>query len=172
MHWPDVQEGDFIPYQKAYLDRLPHGDVTTLLAKNIIVTENFLESIPPEKLNYRYAEGKWTIKEVLGHMIDTERIMCYRALCIARGEKQSLPGFEENDYVVASNADYRNFNELIDEYVLVRQATIAMVRSFTLEMINTRGTANNHPITVNVLCRVIAGHELHHVAIIKERYLG
>ena len=172
MHWPELQEGDYIPYQKSYLDRLPtHGDITTLMAKNIINTENFLESIPADKLSYRYAEGKWTIKEIVGHLIDTERIMCYRALCIARGEKQSLPGFEEAEYAAASNANQREFSEIIDEYVLVRQSTIAMVRSFTPEMIQARGIANNHPITVNALCRVIAGHELHHLAIIKERYL-
>ncbi|MFN3939768.1 MAG: DinB family protein, partial [Chitinophagales bacterium] len=113
-----------------------------------------------------------TIQEIVCHIIDAERILCYRALCIARGEQQMLPGFEENDYVQASHANERNFEEMLHELETVRKSTIALVKSFTPEMINARGNANNHPITVNALCKVIAGHEMHHLAIIREKYLA
>lgn len=97
--------------------------------------------------------------------------MSYRALCIARGETQQLPGFEEDEYAAASNANERSIDNLINEMDLLRKSTIAMMRSFTHEMIDSRGNANKHPVTVNAVCRVMAGHELHHLAIIKERYL-
>lgn len=172
MNWPEVKEGDYIPYHKAYLDRLPSQcDVPLEFENNTTHIIEFLKSIPKEKLDYRYAVGKWTIKEILGHIIDTERIMSYRALCIARGETQQLPGFEEDEYAAASNANERSIDNLINEMDLLRKSTIAMMRSFTHEMIDSRGNANKHPVTVNAVCRVMAGHELHHLAIIKERYL-
>ncbi|MBK6730276.1 MAG: DinB family protein [Bacteroidetes bacterium] len=172
MNWPEVKAGDYIPYHKAYLDRLPSQcDVPLEFENNTTHIIEFLKSIPKEKLDYRYAVGKWTIKEILGHIIDTERIMSYRALCIARGETQQLPGFEEDEYAAASNANERSIDNLINEMDLLRKSTIAMMRSFTHEMIDSRGNANKHPVTVNAVCRVMAGHELHHLAIIKERYL-
>lgn len=172
MNWPEVKEGDYIPYHKAYLDRLPSQcDVPVEFEKNTTHTIEFLKSISKEKLDYRYAEGKWTIKEIIGHIIDTERIMSYRALCIARADTQQLPGFEEDNYAAESNANERTLDDLLNELDLLRKSTIAMMRSFTSEMIKRRGNANKHPVTVNAVCRVIAGHELHHLAIIKERYL-
>ncbi|HET8962297.1 MAG TPA: DinB family protein [Chitinophagales bacterium] len=172
MNWPEVKEGDYIPYHKAYLERLPSQcDVPWEFENNTTKALEFLKTIPYDKLHYRYAEGKWTIKEIIGHIIDTERIMSYRALCIARGDTQQLPGFEENEYAVASNANDRTLNDLLNEMDVMRKSTIALMRSFTSEMIISRGNANKHPITVNAVCRVMAGHELHHLSIIKERYL-
>lgn len=172
IHWPELKEGDFIPYQKAYIDRVPDGDLVSILKSNIQATISIMRDLDTEKQLYRYAPGKWTIKEVVCHIIDTERIMCYRALCIARGEQQMLPGFEENDYVEASHANERDFGEMLKELEAVRNSTIAMIKSFTPEMIVARGNANKHSITVNALCKVIVGHELHHMAIIRERYLN
>lgn len=171
MHWPELKEGDFIPYQKTYLDRVPEGDIISILVSNMQDTLSLLRNLDIEKQMFRYAPDKWTIKEVVCHMIDTERIMCYRALCIARGEQQMLPGFEENDYVKASHANERDFGEMLKELDAVRNSTITLIESFTPDMIITRGNANKHTITVNALCKVIAGHELHHMAIIRERYL-
>ncbi len=130
-----------------------------------------MDSIPVEKADYAYAEGKWTLKELLQHCIDTERIMVYRALCIARGEKQSLPGFDENSYAAASNANIRTWEGLVEEMQLVRKSTILMFDSFNEEQLQQRGSANNHPITCNALGFIIAGHFLHHERIVKERYL-
>ncbi len=172
MQWPEVNTGDYVAYHKEYIDRIPmQCNVPAVLEENMHKAEQFFNSIPEAKLSYRYAEDKWTIREVLGHIIDTERIMAYRALCIARGETQSLPGFDDKAYAAASNANDRSPGDLIAEFVQVRKSTIAMMRSFTPAMIGAAGIANGHRHTVNAICRIIAGHELHHVAIIKERYL-
>jgi uncharacterized damage-inducible protein DinB len=130
-----------------------------------------LQHLPPEKQEFAYAPGKWTLKELFGHMVDTERIMAYRALCIARGEKQSLPGFEENDYVAHAAFAERELSSLLQEYRLQRQSNIFLFKSFSPAVLQRTGLANNHPATVRGLITVIAAHELHHMQILKDRYL-
>jgi hypothetical protein len=129
------------------------------------------QQIPDEKWDHRYAEGKWSIREMVQHMIDTERIFSYRALCFARGEKVSLPGFDENTYAAASNAGRRSKEELVEEFSIVRQGTLLLFRSFTEEQLNSTGVANNNPVSVNGIGFITAGHVLHHLNILQERYL-
>ncbi len=126
--------------------------------------------IPERKASYRYAKGKWSVKELLGHLIDAERIFSYRALRISRKDKTHLSGFDENLYVKNSNFDKRKLKDLLEEFILVRQANIIMIKSFTEDMLKQRGNANNHPITVRALVYVMYGHTRHHIEILKERY--
>jgi hypothetical protein len=118
-----------------------------------------------------YAEGKWTLKEVLGHLIDDERIFAYRALCVARADARPLPGFDENDYVAAAGFEARSMQSLIDEYRIVRRATIAFFSSLSAEQWLRRGIVNGYEASVRGLAFHIAGHELHHLRTVKERYL-
>jgi hypothetical protein len=118
-----------------------------------------------------YAEGKWTLKEVLGHLIDDERIFAYRALCVARADARPLPGFDENDYVAAAGFEARSMQSLIDEYRLVRQATIAFFDSLSDEQWLRRGIVNGYEASVRGLAFHVAGHELHHLRTVRERYL-
>lgn len=171
LNWKKPIAGEYIPYQINYIKLVPEGDLIEILRKQIDETAAFLAELSPEKIEYRYAEGKWSIKEVLQHLIDCERIMCYRALCIGRKDKTALPGFEENDYVTNANVNERDFIDMIREFVAVRAGTIYMLRSFNDSILAELGTANNNTVSCNALAYVIAGHELHHLNIIKERYL-
>ncbi len=161
--------GDYAPYYEIYI-RLVEADVVTTLEEQIISTIELFNSIPEDKGSYAYEEGKWTIKEVLGHMIDTERIMAYRALAFARGEKQPIPGFEQDDYVNNANFNQRTLKDLINEFKAVRESNIILFRSFTEEMLNRKGTASGNEITVLALLFIIAGHEKHHINILREKY--
>jgi len=171
LNWKRPVEGEFIPYQITYLNHVPEGDLIALMRKNIDETAAFLISLPEEKLEFRYAEGKWSIKDVLQHLIDCERIMCYRALRFARKDKAPLAGFEENDYATNANTNERDFVDMVREFIAVRAGTVYMFRSFNDEILTFAGQANNSNVTVNALAYVIAGHEMHHINIIKERYL-
>lgn len=131
----------------------------------------FIKHIPAGKLDYRYAEGKWTIREIITHLTDAERIFAYRALRFARNDKTALPGFEENDYVPESNATHRSIESLLAEYSIVRQATIALLQSLSPDMLLRQGTASNYHISVRALGYTILGHTLHHQQIIRDRYL-
>jgi uncharacterized damage-inducible protein DinB len=132
----------------------------------------FFHKIPEQTWDHRYAEGKWSIKELVQHMIDTERIFSYRALCFSRGEKGSLPGFDENTYAAWSDADRRNKEDLIREFSAVREATLLLFRSFTEDQLNRTGIANNNPVSVNGIGFITAGHMLHHLDILQDRYLS
>ena len=123
------------------------------------------------KHEFRYAEGKWTIKDIILHLIDAERIFAYRALRIARNDKTALPGFEENDYVVTANANNREYESLFTEYETVRNATISLFKTFTSEDFLRLGTASNNSISVRAIGYITLGHELHHKNVILERYL-
>jgi len=118
-----------------------------------------------------YAPGKWTSKQMLLHIIDTERVFAYRALRFARGDAQALAGFDENDYADNGGANARSMNDLLAEYAAVRAATLALVNSFTPEQLQQRGTANNAAVTVNALLYILPGHERHHLNVFRERYL-
>lgn len=170
--WSKPKEGDYIPYQWNYIKLVPDGDLIELMRKHIDETAAFLAELTDEQITFRYAEGKWTIKEILQHLIDTERIMCYRALRFARKDDTPLPGFEENDYVTFANVDERDYVDMIREFIAVRAGTIYMFRSFNELQLLNKGMANNHMVNVNALAHVIVGHELHHVNIIKERYIN
>ncbi len=131
----------------------------------------FVREIPMDKFDYRYAEGKWTIKDILLHLIDAERIFAYRALRFARNDKTELPGFEENSYVDEANANKRNIQDLLTELLVVRQASLSLFKSFSEEQLLRNGIASNNPISVRALGFIIIGHQNHHQKVFEERYL-
>jgi uncharacterized damage-inducible protein DinB len=130
-----------------------------------------LKDLPADKWNYRYAPGKWSIKELVQHLIDAERIFCYRALTFARKDKTALPGFEENDYATNSEADRRTPESLLNELQIVQQSTAALYNSFSEEQMEQSGKANDQSIYVRALGFIIIGHSIHHLSVMKERYL-
>ncbi len=161
----------FAPYYEKYVSKLSGQDPLHLLESLVLDFKVLLSEVPDEKEDFRYADGKWSVKEVVGHMIDTERIMACRALCIARGEKQSLPGFDENEYVAEGKFDKRSLYDLSHEFGFVREATLSLFKSFTNEDLDRMGCANNNPVTPRALLYIIVGHHLHHQNVLKERYL-
>jgi uncharacterized damage-inducible protein DinB len=164
--------GEFPSYAAMYIDLLPDdGLVLKHLADNFNATKNMALSLPAEKLLYRYAENKWTIKEVLVHIIDDERIYAYRAMCFARGEKTPLPGFEQDDYASNSGANERDIDNILEEYEAVRRSTIALFNGFPDDAFIKTGIANNNKASVRALVYHLAGHELHHINLIRSRYL-
>lgn len=158
-------------FYKRYVEHVKEMDVIEALKFSADRTLEMIRSIPESKGEYRYAEGKWSIKELLNHMIDAERIMCYRALRFARNDKTDLPGFEENDYAPEANAHGRTIAQLADEAQRLRATTIDLFSSFTPEMMKREGTANKNKLSVLTLGYVVSGHESHHRQILKERYL-
>ena len=171
MNLSQLNENEYNPHYKHYILELGNVDLFEILTTSF---EEFLETVkdlPEEKLVFRYDEGKWTIKELLQHLIDTERIMSYRALRFSRNDATELQGFDENWYVDNSNGNDRNFNDLLDEFTCTRRASISLFKSFTNEMLQLSGTANGSDMTVRALGFIISGHQIHHLKIIKERYL-
>jgi hypothetical protein len=169
-NWKRPQAGEVFPYQEKYIALTSEGDIPEMLSEQLPQTIALLSNVTEEQGLFRYAPEKWSIKEVIQHMIDTERIMTYRALRFARKDQTALPGFEENDYAPASMADRRMMIELLEEFTAVRLSSILLFRSFTDEMINCSGPGNGRMITVNALGFIVAGHELHHRNIFIERY--
>src|SRR5690606_25081708 len=167
----DLSINEYNPFYQTYVNKAQNVDLKQGLRENFESVIEFLKAIPEDKLEYRYAEGKWTIKEVIQHLIDAERIFSYRALRVARQDQTPLPGFEENDYVPASFANDRSRAELLADYKAVRQATVSLFDSFTDVMLLQIGTASNSPISVRALGFITIGHENHHCQVIKERYL-
>ena len=159
------------PYYARYIEQVPEGDVSDLLRRQVDDTVRLLGGLSGREADFRYAEGKWSVKEVVGHVADVERVFGYRALCFARGETAALPGFDENEYVARAKFSGRTLGDLAAEFRQVRAATVALFGGLDAEELARRGTANNHPISVRALAFIIAGHERHHVKILVERYL-
>jgi DinB superfamily len=158
-------------YFQKYIDQVPEEDLQAAFQKQSSIITDFLHSVTEEKSNYAYAPGKWTGKELLQHITDTERIFAYRGLCIARNEKNSLPGFDENDYAAASNASSRSWKDLAEEFLIVRKSTEALFNSFTPEILSHSGISNNNPMSVSSAGFIAVGHVYHHIKIFNERYL-
>ncbi|HWG51904.1 MAG TPA: DinB family protein [Gemmatimonadaceae bacterium] len=166
---PDATE--YAPYFARYVERVPSGDILDTLTRQAEDTAALLAGVSERDAAFRYAPDKWSIRQVVGHMTDTERIMLYRALSFARGEQAMLPAFDENAYVEAARFDGRTMTGLADEFRLVRAATIPFFAALTPEELRRVGTANNRTYTVRSLAWIIAGHEMHHVSLLRERYL-
>ncbi len=162
---------EYAPYFGKYIAQLPDGDVLELLRRQIIETTAMLGKISDGDADYRYADGKWSIKEVIGHVTDAERIMVYRAVCFARGDTTPLPGFEENDYVARSKFAARPLGDLLAELKAVRAATVLFFAGLDEEELMRRGTANDNPYSVRSVAYIVAGHERHHAGLLAERYL-
>ena len=162
---------EYNPYYETYIGKVGEGDILSILSQQSQTIPAFFKGLAADRWDYRYANGKWTIKEVIQHVIDTERIFAYRALRVARQDQTPLPGFEENDYVPTSFANDRSRAELLADYKAVRQATVSLFDSFRDDMLFQMGTASNSPISVRALGFITIGHENHHCQVIKERYL-
>ena len=166
------QAGEFAPYYSRYLDLVPDGDVMGTLAAQIHPTLGVLRTISDAGSLKRYAPGKWSVREVVGHLIDTERIFAYRALRFARNDQTPLPGFEQDDYIAPARFDARPWAGLIGEFEAVRNSNLAMFRGFDVEAWMRRGVASGNPMSVRAAAYVIAGHERHHMGVIREKYMG
>ncbi len=153
------------------IELVHYNDLISGLDDSFRKTLFSLEQLTSEDLAYRYAPGKWSIKQIWQHIIDVERVLCYRALRYARKDETILSGFDENKYAAVSNADTRNMNDILREYSAVRNSTIELLKSFTAAMFMHRGTAGKSNMTVRSVGYLMLGHEIHHVHTIKERYL-
>lgn len=158
-------------YYKNYIALVYHDDLIEALEHSIETSDQFWNSIPEEKGSCRYTEGKWSIKELLQHIIDTERIFSYRAMAFARGERTALPGYEENEYADKCLADSRSLKEMVEELILVRKSTIALFKSFDESVLDNQGNASGSNLSVRAAGFIIVGHEIHHMNVVKERYL-
>jgi uncharacterized damage-inducible protein DinB len=166
------REGEYPPYAVIYVGLLPDdGLVLEHMRESVKATTDFILSLPEGRLAFRYAEGKWTVKEILAHVIDDERIYAYRALRFARNDPTELPGFEQDAYALHSGANRRTAASLLEEFAAVRRATLALFDSFDEAALARSGVADGKRVTVRALAYHIAGHELRHVNVIKERYL-
>jgi hypothetical protein len=161
---------DYAPYYATYINQVSENDVLAVLAGQIDATVALLRAVPRARWTHRYAPGKWSVSEVVGHLADTERIFAYRALRFARNDATPLAGFDENQFVPPANFDARPLPDLAEELRAVRLASLALFRGFDDAALARRGTANQVEITVRALPWIIAGHERHHVAVLKERY--
>ena len=167
---PEISE--YAPYYSRYITLVKSDDIVGTLQKQVHTTQALLSSLSEAQANFRYAPDKWTIKQVLGHLIDSERIFAYRALRIARADQIPMEGFEQDDYVRSGNFETRTMSDLLEEYETVRAATLTLFRNLDPAAWSRRGVANNNEITVRAAAYIIAGHELHHVQIVKDRYLS
>lgn len=154
-----------------YVALVPDGDVVTQLERQLDDTIALLRQFGEARAGHRYGPDKWSVREVIGHVIDCERVFVYRALSFARGEKQSLPGFDENEYAAAAGYDARTLESVTDELRRLRAATVGFFRGLDDAAWSRTGTANDHPISVRALAWIITGHELHHAKLLRERYL-
>lgn len=162
---------EYNPYYGTYIGKVGEGNILSILEQQEEEMVSFYESIPVDRWEYRYDEGKWTLKEVLLHIIDAERVFAYRALRVGRGDMTAMPGFDQNPYVDSSAANDRSPASLIAEYRAVRQATLQLFGNLPAAAWEQKGTASDSPISTLALAYIIAGHEIHHSKITKERYL-
>lgn len=167
----ELQTNEYAPYFSTYLQLVDDLELIDGLETTIQDFETFLIHIPQEKQEYSYAPGKWTIKDIMQHLIDTERILAYRALRFARKDQTPLSGFEEDDYAQTAFANQRSFLDLMEEYKAVRKATLFLFASFSEEQFKQIGMASEKNISVMALGFIIIGHQLHHQKVIRERYL-
>ncbi len=165
-------ESEYAPYYQSYVDQVSENDIMAVLRGELDELDVLLSRVAPDKEIFAYADGKWSIREIIGHLIDGERVFGYRALCIARGEKQNLPGFDQNDYMLTAPYNHIELEDLLSELRLVRLSNMAMFRSLDEQAWNRVGTANGNEITVRALAFIMGGHVRHHMNVLKERYLS
>jgi uncharacterized damage-inducible protein DinB len=167
----DLKQEEYPEYFGKYIAQVATENFIEELEISVHRFIKFVQNIPMDKFDYRYAEGKWTIKEIIQHVIDTERIFAYRALRFSRNDKTALPGFEENDYVDNTSANQRSLQDLLTEMAVVRQATLSLFKSFSDEQLPRMGTASNKQMSTRAIGFIIIGHQNHHQNIFEERYL-
>jgi hypothetical protein len=166
------ESDEFYEYYEQYISKVPDGNLISLLREQAVETVTLLQDLSPQQANFAYAPGKWSIKEVIGHISDAERIFAYRALRIGRQDETPLASFDENAYVKHGNFGSRSLPDLLEEFQVVRASSIHLAKSMDAEALARRGTASGHGISVRALFYIIAGHERHHVGLLRERYLS
>lgn len=165
---PKIDEyGEFY---RDYVKKVGTGDIFYILSDQMDETLSLIKNLTPEHALFSYADDKWTVKEVLGHMIDSERVFAYRGMSFARGEQQDLPGFEQDDYVASAQFNERSLESMKEEYVALRKATLALFGSLSKATMMQRGKANGYSFTVRSILYIIAGHERHHLDVLKDKY--
>ena len=162
---------EYPKYYESYVKLVDGDDIVGILEEQMESTSEFLSGIPEERGDHSYADGKWSIKEVLGHLIDCERIFAYRALTISRKDKADLPGFSENEYIDNGNYNERELSGIIEELRKVRESNLLLFKGMTDEMLDQVGRANNGNISVRAILYIIAGHGRHHIDFLKKHYL-
>lgn len=172
METQKMKPGSYPSHFYPYIQLVENEDLNVVLKNQIETSKQFFSSIPEEKTYYRYAEGKWSIKEVLQHIIDTERVFAYRGLAFARKETSILPNMDENHYAENSNTNSRKWQDLIEEFIAVRQSILLLYQSFSEAQLELTGKTINYEMSAKAMGYTIAGHLAHHVNILKERYLG
>lgn len=165
---PDINE--YGEYYRDYVQKVGSDNIFTILSEQMDETISLIKNLTPEQALYRYAEGKWTVKKVIGHMIDSERVFAYRGLSFSRGEQQDLPGFDQDTYVSEANFDNRSLGSFEAEYAALRKATLALFGSLSEESFLKKGKANSYSFTVRSILYIIAGHERHHLDILRSKY--
>ena len=163
-------ESEYAPYYQSYVAHVTEDEILPAMRSQIDALDLLLDRVTPERETYAYDEGKWTVREIIGHLIDGERVFGYRALCIARGETQNLPGFDQDVYM--PNAPYASINleDLLSEFRLVRLSNIAMLRNLEEAAWTRMGMANGAPVSVRALVYIMVGHVRHHMGVLRERY--
>ncbi|MGG4488001.1 DinB family protein [Metabacillus idriensis] len=166
------EQNEYAAYYEGYIRMIPEGNLEQILKEQVKDTLYLLNHLSETEGEFRYADGKWSIKEVIGHIVDTERIMAYRLLSIARGDAAQLPGYDENAYVAQADFNGEKMEDLLQNLFVVREGTLLLLKSLKEKDWMRWGTANQLDVTVRAIACIIAGHELHHRKILKERYLG
>jgi hypothetical protein len=171
MRSSELNESEYHPYFKSYIENVSNVSLLEALEQGFRKSSEFFKNIPEEKVEYRYAEGKWTPKEILLHLVDAERVFCYRALQFSRSLNVSLEGFDENEFVNNSRANSRSLENILSEYNAVRKATIILFKSFENDVLKRCGKVNGTLVSIAAIGFILAGHEIHHRNILIERYL-
>jgi uncharacterized damage-inducible protein DinB len=166
------ESNEYAGYYEKYIALVPQADIVGLLESQRLQMAQLLTACSERDGNFHYAPDKWSVKEVIGHLADCERIFTYRALCIARGDATPLPGFEQDDYVRTAGSGRRQLRDLAEEFSGIRNSTISLYRSLDDEAWTRRGSANKNEVSVRALAYITAGHELHHRRILEERYFA
>jgi hypothetical protein len=164
------QANEHAPYYGRYVAQVPEGNLVSLLREQLTDSVALLRRAPAEQADFSYGPGKWSVKEVVGHMADVERVMSYRALTFARKDATDLPGFDENAWVADAGFGARTLGSLVDEFQAVRAATVELASHLDAEALTRRGSANGNFVTVRALFYIIAGHERHHAALLRDKY--
>ena len=166
------QSDEYLSYYHQYIEKVPDGDPLALLKTQSVSTQIMLSKIPADKGTFAYADGKWTINELIGHLIDTERVMALRALAFSRKDDTEMPGFDQDIYVKNGNFNSRTLRDLAAEFGIVRSSTISLFAGMTEEMTALKGKASGAQVSVRALCYIILGHEIHHMKVLEEKYLN
>jgi hypothetical protein len=171
MPHPRPAPDEYAPFYETYIAKVRDGDIVKILSEQSDAIRGLFARVPEDRGHFAYAPGKWTLNEMLLHVIDTERVFAYRALRIARGDTMPLAGFEQDQWVPLSGANKRALHSIVDEFVVVRAATVALFRGLPVDAWNRRGTASGFSVSVRALAFKCAGHALHHEGLIREKYL-